>query len=52
MAKTENIFGELGGGNVPNLGIAPDAVWANNGILLAGNGTATVSVTQKPRTER
>ena len=49
MAKTENIFGELSGGNAPNLGVAPDAFWANNGTALAGNGTATVTVTQKPR---
>ena len=34
---------------LPNLGEAPDAVWASNGSNLASDATATVAVTQKPR---
>lgn len=42
-------MGGSGGEDHVNLGISPDAKWSSNGSTLANNGTANVTVTQKPR---
>lgn len=47
MAKTENIFGELGGGSIPSFGGKPDQVL--NKVDAPNSGSEAITVTQKPR---